>query len=50
MRELAPDQYADLMRFAFNQVCDPDDWKAPVDALVPACQYKTSSANLPARE
>jgi len=28
-------QHADLMRFAFNQVCNQEDWKAPIDCLVP---------------
>ncbi len=28
-------QHADMMRFAFNQVCDHTDWKNPIDAYVP---------------
>lgn len=27
--------YANLMRTAFDQVCNKEDWKAPVNALVP---------------
>lgn len=27
--------YPALMRLAFDQVCDKDDWRAPVNALVP---------------
>jgi hypothetical protein len=27
--------YALLLQTAFNQICNPDDWKAPIDALVP---------------
>lgn len=34
-RMVSQDQYAELMRAAFNHVCDPNDWKAPVDAIVP---------------
>jgi uncharacterized heparinase superfamily protein len=25
---------------AFNQICDPNDWKGPIDAIVPAMQFK----------
>lgn len=28
-------EHADLLRAAFNQVCDPADWKNPVDCIVP---------------
>lgn len=28
-------QEAELYRAAFNQVCDPEDWKAPIDCIVP---------------
>jgi hypothetical protein len=27
-------QHAELMRFAFNQICNPDDWKGPICATV----------------
>jgi hypothetical protein len=27
--------YATLLRFAFNQVCNLEDWKAPVNCMVP---------------
>lgn len=29
------DEVATLYRAAFDQVCDPQDWKAAVDCLVP---------------
>ena len=35
MREVNIDQVADLYRKAFDQVCDPDDWKAEIDCVVP---------------
>lgn len=28
-------EFAQLMRSAFDQVCDPADWKAPIDCIVP---------------
>lgn len=34
-RHLTEAQYQALMQFAFNQVCDPADWKAPIDCMVP---------------
>lgn len=34
-RQVTPDQHADLLRVAFNQVCDPEDWKGPIDCIVP---------------
>lgn len=34
-REVSFHQTADLYREAFDHVCDPQDWKAPIDALVP---------------
>lgn len=30
-----PPNDQDLLKAAFNSVCDPDDWKAPIDAFVP---------------
>lgn len=27
--------YPALLRCAFNQVCDPQDWKGPIDCIVP---------------
>lgn len=33
--ELSIQQHAELMRFAFAQICDPKDWKGPIDAIVP---------------
>lgn len=44
---------ATLLRTAFDQICDPNDWKAPVDAMVPiellgvylkAVQYMTGES------
>lgn len=29
------DGFCDLLRSAFNQICDPDDWRGPIDCLVP---------------
>lgn len=29
------DNLADLYRKAFDHVCDPNDWKAPIDCEVP---------------
>lgn len=29
------DQIHDIYRATFNHVCDPVDWKAPVDCVVP---------------
>lgn len=29
------DNLADLYRKAFDHVCDPSDWKAPIDCTVP---------------
>lgn len=29
------EEHADLLRTAFSQICDPDDWKAPIDCIVP---------------
>lgn len=40
MQEVTPNAYADILRAAFNQICDPNDWKAPIDALVPAAGFK----------
>lgn len=28
-------QAAEIYRAAFDQVCNPDDWKAPIDCIVP---------------
>lgn len=30
-----PGAYAMLLQFAFNQICDKQDWKGPIDCLVP---------------
>lgn len=30
--------HAEVLRKAFDQVCDTRDWKAPIDALVPLNQ------------
>jgi hypothetical protein len=30
-----PGAYALLLQTAFNQICDEQDWKAPIDATVP---------------
>lgn len=27
--------YSMLLRVAFDQICDPTDWRGPIDALVP---------------
>lgn len=27
--------YDALLRFAFDQICDKDDWKEPIDCMVP---------------
>jgi hypothetical protein len=29
------EKHVELLRLAFNAVCNPNDWKAPVDAIVP---------------
>lgn len=34
-RTLTPVQHSALMHLAFDQVCDPTDWKLPIDATVP---------------
>lgn len=34
-RHVSPDQHADLLRTAFSHLCDPNDWKAPIDVIVP---------------
>lgn len=34
-RKLTTEQHAELMRFAFRQIADPNDWRAPIDAIVP---------------
>lgn len=34
-RRVTVDNLADLYRKAFDQVCDPSDWKAPIDCEVP---------------
>ena len=34
-RILSVDAHATLMRIAFDQVCDPTDWKGPIDCIVP---------------
>lgn len=35
MREVNQYQTADLYREAFKQVCEEDDWKKPIDCMVP---------------
>lgn len=35
MRVVNIDQVADLYRKAFDHVCDPADWKAEIDCVVP---------------
>lgn len=32
---ITPDQLAEIYRKAFDQVCDPADWKGPIDCAVP---------------
>lgn len=27
--------YSELLRLAFDQICNKDDWKAPIDCMVP---------------
>lgn len=39
--KLSANQHAELMRFAFGQIHDPDDWRGPIDCVVP-----WSAANL----
>ena len=34
-RSLSIDGFQKLMQLAFDQVCDPTDWKAPIDCIVP---------------
>lgn len=34
-RTVTIDNLADLYRKAFDQVCDPADWRGPIDCLVP---------------
>lgn len=34
-RFVGPNEMADIYRVAFDQICDPKDWKGPVDCLVP---------------
>lgn len=34
-RMLNLDAYRELMRTAFDQICDPEDWKGPIDCIVP---------------
>ena len=34
-REVTIDMNAEVLRKAFDQVCDPNDWRGPIDALVP---------------
>ena len=43
--------YAELLRFAFNQICDKDDWRAPIDCMVPPeamALYKSAIAYMTA--
>lgn len=30
-----PGAYSLLLQTAFNQICDPQDWKGPIDCVVP---------------
>jgi hypothetical protein len=32
---ITQEQQTDLLRAAFDQVCDKNDWKAPIDVIVP---------------
>lgn len=34
-RTVTIDQLADLYRKAFDQVCDPTDWRGPINCVVP---------------
>lgn len=34
-RTVTIDQLADLYRKAFDQVCDPADWRGPINCVVP---------------
>jgi hypothetical protein len=34
-RVIDMEAHAALMRFAFEQICNKDDWKEPVDCVVP---------------
>lgn len=34
-RVLTQDQHTEILRAAFDQVCNKDDWKAPIDCVVP---------------
>jgi hypothetical protein len=31
------DECGEILRAAFNQICNPVDWKGPINAVVPAC-------------
>lgn len=35
MRRVTEDHTSELYKVAFNQVCDPEDWKGPIDCEVP---------------
>lgn len=37
-QQVVTERLYELMNLAFDHVCDPKNWKAPIDALVPA-QY-----------
>lgn len=32
---VSAEQHAELMRLAFDQICNKADWKAPIDCIVP---------------
>jgi hypothetical protein len=34
-RVVTEDMHADVLRAAFSNVCNKDDWKAPINVLVP---------------
>lgn len=35
MRQITQRDHTELMHFLFKQVQDPNDWKGPIDAVVP---------------
>lgn len=35
IKTITPNEHAELMRFAFDQICDKKDWRGPIEAVVP---------------
>lgn len=40
-QRLSPNQHAELMRYAYNQIANPDDARGPIHALIPQSRLGT---------